>query len=55
MALPGLGPLQETLEHTNELLTAVLQELQKTNNEELHHIRTELSDLHRHLGGGRED
>ena len=51
MALPGLGPLQETLEETNRLLAAVLEELRTTNNEELAKILSEVRDLHRHLGG----
>lgn len=55
MALPGLGPLQETLEETNRLLTKVLEELRKTNNEELSIILAEVRDLHRHLGGRRDD
>ena len=54
MALPGLGPLQDTLEETNRLLAAVLEELRTTNNEELVAIRSEVRDLHRHLGG-RQD
>ena len=51
MALPGLGPLQETLQETNRLLAEVLAELRRTNTEELDAIRTEVRDLHRHLGG----
>lgn len=31
MALPGLGPLQETLTETNRLLASVLAELEQTN------------------------
>ena len=55
MALPGLGPLQETLQETNRLLAQVLEELRKTNTQELDAIRTEVRDLNRHLGGRRDE
>lgn len=55
MALPGLGPLQDTLEETNRLLAQVLEELRTTNNEELARILEEVRDLHRHLGGRRDE
>lgn len=55
MALPGLGPLQQTLEETNRLLGLVLRELQRTNTDELDAIRMEVRALNRHLGGRPDD
>ena len=50
MAL-GIGTLQETLVETNRLLTAVLAELQRTNDVRLDAIAAELIDLNKRLGG----
>lgn len=46
MALPGLGPLQETLRETNELLGAVLEELRQTNRGHLADMSSTLKELH---------
>lgn len=55
MALPGLGPLQDSLEETNRLLAAVLAELQRTNKTELESIRAEVAKLAQHLGAPTRD
>ena len=54
MALPGIGALQESLAETNKLLAAVLNELQRTNEQELEAIRAEVAKLGRHLGAAPE-
>ena len=59
MALPGVGPLQDSLTETNQLLSEtnrllgqVLAELQSTNGERLAELIDELQVLRRHLGAG---
>lgn len=54
MALPGLGPLQDSLAETNRLLAAVLAQLQRTNTEELDAIRAAVVKLGQHLGARDE-
>jgi hypothetical protein len=51
MALPGIGPLQESLTETNRLLEAVLAELRSTNSDRLDAIADQLRDLNSRLGG----
>ena len=55
MALPGIGPLQDSLEETNRLLAAVLGELKRTNSEELEAIRVEIARIAQHLGAPSGD
>lgn len=42
--LAGIGPLQESLERTNQLLAQVLAELRTTNGEQLPRIAALLDD-----------
>ena len=51
MALPGIGPLQDSLTETNRLLEAVLAELRHTNSVRLEELSAELRDLNQRLGG----
>ena len=59
MALPGVGPLQDSLTETNQLLSEtnrllaqVLAELKSTNDERLAVLSDEVQMLSRHLGAG---
>lgn len=49
MALPGIGALQGALGETNSHLTAVLRELQKTNDQKLDEVVKELRSLNEKL------
>ena len=51
--LSGIGALQDALNTTNSLLSAVLEELKETNSERLDEIARELRSLKETLGNAR--